>query len=254
MRKSWRRWIAIASVALVGVSLAVFVFKPRPLQESNEALATEVSENNQEPQETSEKRIVVGGIERPASDVRVVEQKTPDSKRTHRTRKQGFSPSVSPDANEQVESLFAALEDRSQPSRFSSFAPPEPFDREAYEANPDKYLATIEPSRVYAPAQPGPDVPVIRSSGSRFHRLSQGESVRLQVVASAGAPVTFHSSRLGQFENQLTSITVKANEEGVAQATFTASGGTIDEVPVLAASSLTSGQVSFTLLVSVPQF
>ena len=76
--------------------------------------------------------------------------------------------------------------------------------------------------------------------------------MRLKVAASPGAPVAFASQDLGQFENSLTSITIAANEEGVAEAVYTASGGTIDLVQILAASPMASGQVQLTIDVAVP--
>ena len=91
----------------------------------------------------------------------------------------------------------------------------------------------------------------IRAEGKRFHRLKQGEAVRLTVEAEPFAPVSFNSNRLGQFENQLTSTTVVAGEDGIATATYTASGGTIDQVQILAGSPVNSGQVKFSLYVSV---
>jgi hypothetical protein len=81
--------------------------------------------------------------------------------------------------------------------------------------------------------------------------VKQGESVRLAVQAAAFAPISFHSENLGQWENQLSSITVVANEQGIAEANFTASGGTINEVRILSASPVTSGQAAFIVNVAV---
>jgi len=57
---------------------------------------------------------------------------------------------------------------------------------------------------------------------------------------------------LGTFSNGLTAITVRADEEGVAKATYTASGGVIADVSVLVGSPLASGQVSFFVFVTEP--
>lgn len=250
LRSNKTHWIFGAVVIVIG-AIAIYA-KNRsdstPSDQSvNNANATEVASSVDEPGQ-----LVVGGISRPATDVKLPTTESNSQKREVPEVRQGFSPAVTPNANSQVEGLAQALRTREKPNQFSSFAPPEPFDVESYKANPEAYIATVEPGRVYAPAQPADGVPVINAVGKRFHRLRQGESVRLRVSALAGAPVSFSSSRLGQFENQLTSITVRAGDDGVAEATFTASGGTIDEVPILAASPMASGQVSFTLLVSVP--
>jgi len=66
------------------------------------------------------------------------------------------------------------------------------------------------------------------------------------------APVTMTSNNLGSFANGLTSITVAADSSGLAEAVFTASRGTIDDIQILAASPVTSGQIAFTVNVQVP--
>ena len=163
----------------------------------------------------------------------------------------GFSPPVSPTANKQVEGVYAALKDRSSPNAFSSFAVAKAFDKEAYQKDPDAYINEVEPSRVFSPAQPGDGVKAIRANGSPYHDVRQGESVTLSVEVNPGDPVTFTSFDLGYFTNQLTSITVRADEKGVANAQFTAGGGTIDDLKILAASPVTTGQVKFKLNVRI---
>jgi hypothetical protein len=196
-------------------------------------------------------RVVIGGVPRSKNDV-VFESTSSSGEKVVVTKRQGFAPPVDPEANESVAQLVTQLESRDTPSAFSSFAPPAPFDLKSYQDDPKTYLAKIEPGRVFAPAQPADDVPVIRAEGKRFHRLKQGESVRLRVAAAGGVPVAFGSQDLGSFENKLSSITVAADEKGIAEATFTATGGTIDLVQVLAASPTASGQVQFTIDVIVP--
>jgi len=80
----------------------------------------------------------------------------------------------------------------------------------------------------------------------------QGEAVRLAVQAVPESPVTFTSFDLGQFSNQLTTITVLADENGVASTEFLATPGTINDVNILAASPMASGQVKFVVNVSLP--
>ena len=113
-------------------------------------------------------------------------------------------------------------------------------------------MTGVEPSRVFGSKQPGPGVKPILARSARFHRVKQGESVRLQVQVTPKSPVAFTSFNLGSFENNLTSITVAAGEDGLAEAVFTASRGTIDDIPILAASPETSGQIAFTVNVQVP--
>ena len=81
----------------------------------------------------------------------------------------------------------------------------------------------------------------------------QGQSIPLRVRATPGAPVTFTSFDLGQFENQLTSITVQADKQGIATARFVGSSGTINDVNILVASPVNSGQAKFAVNVVLPR-
>ncbi len=194
----------------------------------------------------------IGGVYRPASDVRLGKDRP--GKRDdmgNELPNQGFSPLVKPDANPQVASVAAALKDRKNPARFSSFVKATPFNAEEYTTNPQSYLGVVEPGRVFQPAQPGPEVKRITRASGRYFRINQGESVTLAVKAQPGAPVTFTSFNLGSFENELTSVTVQAGDDGLAQAPFTATPGTIDDIRVLAASPVNSGQAEFTVNVAV---
>jgi len=62
--------------------------------------------------------------------------------------------------------------------------------------------------------------------------------------------VTFTSTNLGAFENRLPSITVAANQDGVAEAAFTGISGTIGKVPILASSPEASGRLRFIVSVT----
>lgn len=86
-----------------------------------------------------------------------------------------------------------------------------------------------------------------------FVEVLQGEPVPLKVRTIPNAPVTFTSFDLGSFSNRLTSITVAADKDGVATAQFTGTPGTYNDVNILAASPMTSGQVKFVITVIVPK-
>ena len=194
---------------------------------------------------------MIGGVSRPKTDV-VLDKPGSESPKPL-IAPQGFQPGLPVDANPQVAGVYASLKDRSEPSRFSSFAAALPFDRAAFEANPKGYVDVVEPSRVFSPAEPADGVIAVQPVGSRFHRVKQGETVRLSVNAIANAPVTFTSFDLGYFRgSRLSSETVLADDSGVATAEFTAGGGTVDDIKVLAAGPLTSGQVQFTVQVILP--
>lgn len=131
--------------------------------------------------------------------------------------------------------------------------PPTPFDKKSYNLNPEKYLSVVEPGRVFQTAQPSATTAKLTALSRRYVQIQQGETVPLRVRALPGMPVTFTSFDLGQFENQLTSITVKADRYGIATVKFTGTTGTINDVSILAASPSTSGQARFVVTVKLPK-
>ena len=195
--------------------------------------------------------VVVGGVRRKASDVHPTSATDPAGHRPEFDP--GTAQPVPANANPSVASVAEALRDKNHPERLSPLIPPKPFDREAFQRNPRAYLDVIEPARVFQTAQPGPGVEVLRQLSPRFPQIKQGESTKLRVKAVPQAPVTFHSFDLGRFaENQMTTVTVQANGEGIAEAEFVGSAGTYNNVDILAGSPLTTGQVKFVVYVEVP--
>lgn len=196
---------------------------------------------------------LVGGIRRPASDFRsrrrVEETVNQEPKNPY---PYGTVAALRPDANPQVQSAFKALTTDTQLQRTGPMFKPGPFDRKAYEADPKSYLDLHEPGRIFQSAQPGEDVSVIKPVGARNHRIKQGEAIRLAVKTEAGMPVTFTSFDLGTFSNGLASITVAANQEGVAEATFSGSSGTVGLLNILAASPVAAERVKFSVFVIPP--
>ncbi|TVR40245.1 MAG: hypothetical protein EA402_13885 [Planctomycetota bacterium] len=160
---------------------------------------------------------------------------------------------ASADRHPQTASVTEALEQRAHPERLSALVAARPFDRAAYEANPEAYLAISEPGRIWGSAQPEEGVEPLQVLGHRSFVVNQGDVVPLIVRTDPGMPVTFTSFDLGRFqENGLTSITVPANELGYAQADFEAIQGTWNQVRILASSPVRSGQITFTVRVQVP--
>jgi hypothetical protein len=198
---------------------------------------------------------VYGGIARPSTDVRLASSQDEKKKPRKKIYKlEGPKPKLAMDTNAQTKQIADALADKRDASTLSSSIVPASFDRGRFEREKrtyaEEYAKDLEPGRVFASAQPGEGVPVIRSDGARFHRVNQGERVRLRVEAAPLVPISFSSMRMGSFENQLTSITVVAGRDGKAEAQFTASSGTIAEIPILVASPMTSGQVRFVVSVA----
>ena len=203
----------VAASALVVVALTVDVGPDRDDDIPNEVANNPV--DSQTPKITGpigEKKpgyLNIGGVYRPATDVRLGKDRP--GKRDNMGNElpdQGFSPAVKPDANPQVASVAAALKDRKNPARFSSFVKATPFNAEQYASDPQSYLNVVEPGRVFQPAQPGPDVKQLTRASGRYFRIAQGETVTLAVKGQPKAPVTFTSFDLGSFENQLTSVSL----------------------------------------------
>tara|TARA_R110002072_G_scaffold301976_2_gene483188 strand:- start:6668 stop:7474 length:807 start_codon:yes stop_codon:yes gene_type:complete len=203
--------------------------------------------------------VEVGGVRRPASDIRpFLKPKDPGKDDDGKPLSDyftdyGTTPPVPADANPQVASAVAALRGNRNPERVSLFHKPQPFDAEEFARNPDAYLNVVEPGRAFRAAQPGPGVPTLKGMSPALQYAEQGESVSLKVKTVAGAPVTFTSLDLGAFENRLTTITVRADNKGVARTAFSGPPGTIGDVNILAASPMTSGQAKYTVHVTEPR-
>ena len=250
-------WVWLAVVVLFAASgLGWWLSNPNVDNQLASVPPVPQSDVNEPKDDHAVDRVIVGGIKRPSSDV--VINREPKRREQVGTKKkiQGHSPFLTADTNAQVALVATALKTREHPERFSSFVIPSSFNKSDFDKEPEvyakEYAKIVEPGRVFAPASPASGTKAIVAKSSRYHRVRQGETVRLSVKAIPSAPVTFTSFDLGQFENQLTSTTVVAEADGVASANFTASGGTINKVSILAASPVTTGQVQFTVAVTVP--
>lgn len=215
----------------------------------------------------------VGGIDRPLRDItpnRAPEQSDSDEPRSiadivSSTPRPGVAPRLQGNENPQVAGLMAEIQGEDQESTddqeqvesagrvVTTWEQAEPFDRREYEANPDSYLNKIRPARVFDPAQPGEGVTPLEQITPAFTHVLQGEQVVLRVKADPGMPVAFYTNSSGSFtENLLASVTVKANDDGVATATFKAGKGTNGLIDILAASPVHSRQLQFRVKVDLP--
>lgn len=244
---------AIAILGILGIGIV------RAFQTAD-VVATNVS-SDVESASTRSKSVVVGGVPRPERDIVKGRRpaREPDAVPQHEPTKgrtgYGQSPKLDPASSPAIEAVANAIKSgpaSARPSMFSPMIAADSFNLAAYKRDSQSYLNSVEPGRVFQGAQPGEGVPVIKRVSSRKQKMLQGESVRLQVGVPAGAPVTFTSFDLGAFQNKLTSISVAANSEGIAEAVFTATSGTIAEVSILAASPMASGRVRFEVYIASP--
>jgi hypothetical protein len=164
----------------------------------------------------------------------------------------GIPPSVTPDANANVASVVESARTGKFPERRSPLIAPPPFDPAAFAANPQAYLDIVEPGRVFQSAEPGPTIPVLSVIGTASQQIIVGGSCTLTVKTAPAAPVSFMTMDLGTFPNSLTAITVQADDQGLAKTTYTASGGVIADVHILAGSPGASGQVQLYVFVTDP--
>ncbi len=201
--------------------------------------------------------MVVGGVERPISEL-----ETGPRVAAFENRKQsrqisranggdgefdpvGISPTFTGKENESIKLVAEAVRTGSSPERLTPMILPHPFDQSAFESTPEKYLIGVEPGRVWQAAHPGPGVLPLRAGSPERATIKQSESVRLVVRTVAGAPATFTAFDSGSFENLAASITVMADGQGLASASFTGTSGTVGSSNILAASPLSSGQIHF---------
>lgn len=165
----------------------------------------------------------------------------------------GTFPAVSAQANESTRSVAEALQDKKHPERLSPLILPKPYDDAEFEKDKLKYCNTVEPGRAFQSAQPGPGVPRLQGVSSALSTIAQGEQVALQVRSKPAKPVTLVAFDGGRFaENQLNTVTVVADQNGVATAHYEATTGVISEVNIQAASPVASGQIHFIVNVTKP--
>ncbi len=246
----------IGALCLLVVGLAIITFggkfgwlKEASLQQSERA-DTALEEDHAQPDDG---RIEIGGVRRPASDLQPQwgDRQPSGTPGEPLIQNAGVSPLLSPDTNEATEYVSQFVRDTARPEVSSVFFKPKPFDRDQFLANPREYLGRVEPGRIFQVSE-NEQAAHIKRDGDFHRRLVQGESTVLRAVAEPNMPVSFYSAQLGQFDNNLSTITVQANGDGIAEATFTASPGTIGNIEVLAASPTSRGQARFVVRVELP--
>ena len=206
---------------------------------------------------SEEEMVIVGDIKRPKRDVEGFKSDPAEYKTKNLYPYPGKSPALDPNQNAEVAGLFSEIQKTKTEGKFdsakSAYFKPEPFNQTEFESNPQAYLQKVRPGRVFYPAQPGADVAPLVSNSKPFHTVLQGETVLIEVEASAGAPISFYTPDIGSFSNGLKSITKAADENGLATAAYTAGPGTQGLMRILAASPVHSGQLRYRVNVMLPE-
>lgn len=253
----WFRWIALAVLAVAVIAIAIMASTDGGLFQSSDS---NDDVDTADVSDSPASHLKVRGSTPDPDPVRT-EVKGFDAKKVEAEEKKameamdyGTIKPIKADANVHTKSVVEAYGAADYPKRVSVLhKTKEKFDFEAFKANPKPYLNIVEPSRALSPAQPGEDVVRIMRVTRKFQTVKQGESVMLEVQALPGAPVTFTSFDLGKFENELTTITVQADKTGLASTKFFGTTGTVEDVNILAASPVTSGQAKFIVNVEWPE-
>ena len=135
-------------------------------------------------------------------------------------------------------------------ARSPAIAPPV-WDLAAYRNDPQAYLDEVFPGRVNQTATPAADVPFLVAEGGTGFTVAPGSRIVLRVKGEPYMPVTWTSLGLGTFlRTGLTSVSVAADADGHAFATWIATPGTTGNASILAASPTRAGQVAFLVRIS----
>lgn len=134
----------------------------------------------------------------------------------------------------------AAAHDGKDPARLDRYGQPPVFDPVSYRRDPLEYLGEYDARRIRDTAQ-DPAAPYLEIRGPRHQAVAAGGSVTYSVTTVPGMPVTALSTGMGAFANNLSVITVAADEQGVATIVFTATPGTTGPCAITVASPVARG-------------
>lgn len=129
--------------------------------------------------------------------------------------------------------------------------PPPAWDAAAYRRDPHAYLEQVYPARANQTAAPAAETPFLVAEGGTAFTVAPLGAAVLRTRGEPWMPVTFTSWGLGAFQrNGLTSVTVPADADGLASATWVATAGTVGNASIIAGSPTRAGQVGFLIRIS----
>lgn len=241
-----KRWLLALGVIVLMAGIAAALYL-RPTTTSRESVAAhdqaKDSDNTDEKQASVPLGSQANGAEAPKLSPTGASAATP-------LRDPATGQPILPSKSPQAASVAEAFRTHQHPERLSMLVPVKPFDKIIFEADPEKYLRVIEPGRVQQCKQPGKDVSALKAKGEHQFLVKPDGKVILEVRGAKLAPATFLSVDGGRFlESDLNCVTVRADAQGVAKATFLASFGADGDVNILVGSPEASGQVRFVVTV-----
>lgn len=201
-----------------------------------------------------ENYIKFGGVVRPKRDVVPAKKHSNLELNREPLIPVGTIPSLKKDKNVYTQSVAQAIESNDQDLayRLTPFKAAPKFDHGAYLADPESYLNEIAPGRIYDVLPDSFETPATRRVGRYRYKVLQGETIILRAKTEPEMPVTFYSSRLGSFNGGVSTVTVAADEQGIAQAEFKTTTGMYGEIDIVAASPVRSGQARYLVDVRLP--
>ncbi|MEK7412847.1 MAG: hypothetical protein AAB263_05980 [Planctomycetota bacterium] len=147
------------------------------------------------------------------------------------------------DPNPRAQSILEAHRTKQFPERLTPLVAPKPFDRAAWERDPQSYVNVVEPGRVEQSSNDPAATPIRALDGHRMQQVSIGSRTVLRVQALPYAPVSWVTTSGGLFtESKVGAVTVRADVNGIAQVTFYATPGLSGGTSILAASPFCGGQ------------
>lgn len=250
----WKSPVLLA--ALAAGPLLLFGWYVSAFRSSPELLDTDPTVSRNRTRE-------VGGIQRPLSDITVnsVRRSARDEmdlrSSVEYSRTFGLvtcpkTPVMTPRVNPQMDSVIEAVEKREHFERISPWVKPTAFDAELWKKDSSVYLSVAEPGRVFEVAQPAEGVAPLTNASSVYGELREGELVRVSAKTTPNSPVTFTLFGNGKFDNGIGTVTVAADDQGVATTVYV--GTTSARAEVLAGSPTSSGTVRyrFNVLPAIP--
>jgi len=161
------------------------------------------------------------------------------------TGKPNVDPSIG--AAQARESVREAALTKTAPERLTPLVEPPPFDRGAFEADPQRYLNTVEPGRCFQTKRAeGPDDVHLALVSNPRAEINMGEKTALSVKSAPSAPVTFTSFNGGVFDGSgLGSVSVRADARGYATVHYSAGPGTTGDIQIQAGSPMAVGSQLF---------
>ena len=126
------------------------------------------------------------------------------------------------------------------------------FNRAAYLADPAGYLSQIAGSRIYDVANPAAGLAALAPVGPSGFSVETNTEATLAARTEPGMPVTFTSFGLGQFPaSGMQTVTVAADDQGIARAQFLVNPGTVGSCLITAGSPVVSSTIQY--LISIPE-